>query len=212
VAAERELQAATAEIGVAEAGYLPRFMFGGNFIIQSPEFSGLGDISKNMTYGITPAISWRFMDIITGAQQARVSQAQVNASDRLLQYQLAAVRAVNEVESSIASFTAARRVRGSFADAAREIQQAFDLAFMQYNAGTIDISRLIQFLQAFVQARDGLAQSEGLLARNTVELYRSLGGGWEMEPMPAAVDDIRRFRTAPTANDFLAPDGGRSGE
>lgn len=212
VAAERELQAATAEIGVAQAGYLPRFMFGGNFVIQSPQFSGLGDVSGNMTYGVTPAVTWRFMDILTGAQQARVTQAQVNASDRLLRYQLAAVRAVNEVESSIASFTAARRVRGSFTDAAREIQQAFDLAFMQYSAGTIDISRLIQFLQAFVQARDGLAQSEGLLARNTVELYRSLGGGWEMEPMPPAVDGIRRFRAAPTANDFLAPDGGRTGE
>jgi NodT family efflux transporter outer membrane factor (OMF) lipoprotein len=211
MAAERDLQAATAEIGVAEAGYLPRFTFAGNFIIQTPEFSNLTDVSRNMTYGITPAVSWRFMDILTGAQQARVRQAEVNAADRLLRYQLAVVRAVNQVEASIAGFNAARRVQGSYADAAREIQQAFDLAFLQYRAGTIDISRLIQFLQAFVVARDGLAQSEGLLAKNTVELYRSLGGGWEMEPMPAAVDDVRRFRAAPTANDFLAPDGGRTG-
>jgi len=209
MAAERDLQAATAEIGVAQAGYLPRFTFAGNFIIQSPEFSGLSDLSKNMTYGITPAVSWRFMDIITGAQQARVTQAQVNASDRLLQYQLAVVRAVNQVEASITSFNAARRVQGSYTDAAREIQQAYDLAFMQYRAGTIDISRLIQFLQAFVEARDGLAQSEGLLAKSTVELYRSLGGGWDMDPMPPAVDDVRRFRAEPTANDFLAPDDGR---
>jgi NodT family efflux transporter outer membrane factor (OMF) lipoprotein len=209
MAAERDLQAATAEIGVAQAGYLPRFTFAGNFIIQSPEFSGLSDVSQNMTYGITPAVSWRFMDIITGAQQARVTQAQVNASDRLLQYQLAVVRAVNQVEASITSFNAARRVQGSYTDAAREIQQAYDLAFMQYRAGTIDISRLIQFLQAFVVARDGLAQSEGLLAKSTVELYRSLGGGWDMDPMPPAVDDVRRFRADPTANDFLAPDDGR---
>ena len=211
IAAERSLQAATAEIGVAEAGYLPRFTFAGNFIIQTPEFSNLTDVSQNMTYGITPAVSWRFMDILTGAQQARVTQAQVNASDRLLRYQLAVVRAVNQVEASIAGFNAARRVQGSYADAAREIQQAFDLAFLQYRAGTIDIARLIQFLQAFVVARDGLAQSEGLLAKNTVELYRSLGGGWDMDPVPAAVDGVRRFRAEPTANDFLAPDGGRTG-
>jgi hypothetical protein len=76
---------------------------------------------------------------------------------------------------------------------------------MQYNAGTIDISRLIEFLQASVLARNGLAQAEGLVAQDCVELYRSLGGGWENSPMPTAVDDVKRFNPTPTANDFLAP-------
>jgi multidrug efflux system outer membrane protein len=209
-AAERALQAATAEIGIAEAGYLPRFSFTGNFIIQTPDFDGLADWNNNMTYGITPAMTWRFMDIITGAAEARVIQAKARAADALLQYQLAVVTAVNQVESSIASFNAARVVRSSYTDSAREIQAAFDLAFLQYRAGTIDITRLIQYLQAYVVARDGLAQAEGLMAQNCVELYRSLGGGWEMSPMPPAVDDVRRFNPTPTANDFLAPNGGRT--
>lgn len=211
VSAERALQAATAEIGVAEAGYLPRFGFSGNLVIQAPEFSELGDVSKNMTYHVTPAVSWRFMDILTGATEARVVQARARAADALLRYQLAAVTAVNQVEASITALGASRRVRASYADAAHEIQQAFDLAFLQYRTGTIDITRLIQYLQAYAVARDGLAQSEGLAAQNLVELYRSLGGGWEMAPMPPQVDDIRRFNPTPTANDFLAHDPQPSG-
>jgi outer membrane protein TolC len=204
-AAERNFQAATAEIGVAEAGYLPRFTFTGNFIIQTPNFSDLGDVNKNMTYGFTPAVSWNFMNILTGAAEARVKQAKARSADALLQYQLAVVTAVNQVESSITAFTAARAVRSNFSDSAREIGASYDLAFMQYNAGTIDISRLIEFLQASVLARNGLAQAEGLVAQDCVELYRSLGGGWENSPMPSAVEDVKRFNPTPTANDFLAP-------
>jgi outer membrane protein TolC len=159
-AAERNFQAATAEIGVAEAGYLPRFTFTGNFIIQTPNFSDLGDVNTNMTYGFTPAVSWNFMNILTGAAEARVKQAKARSADALLQYQLAVVTAVNQVESSITSFTA---------------------------------------------ARNGLAQAEGLVAQDCVELYRSLGGGWENSPMPSAVEDVKRFNPTPTANDFLAP-------
>ena len=204
-AAERNFQAATAEIGVAEAGYLPRFTFTGNFIIQTPNFSDLGDVNKNMTYGFTPAVSWNFMNILTGAAEARVKQAKARSADALLQYQLAVVTAVNQVESSITAFTAARAVRSNFTDSAREIGASYDLAFMQYNAGTIDISRLIEFLQASVLARNGLAQAEGLVAQDCVELYRALGGGWENSPMPSAVEDVKRFNPTPTANDFLAP-------
>lgn len=211
VSAERELQAATAEIGVAEAGYLPRFGFSGNFVIQSPDFQGLGNVSQNMTYNVSPAVSWRFMDILTGVTEARVVQARARAADALLKYQLTAVTAVNQVEASITAFGAARRVRASYAESATDIQQAFDLAFLQYRTGTIDITRLIQYLQAYVVARDGLAQSEGLAAQSCVELYRSLGGGWEMAPTPPQVDDIRRFNPTPTANDFLAHDPKPSG-
>ena len=204
-AAERNFQAATAEIGVAEAGYLPRFTFTGNFIIQTPNFSDLGDVNKNMTYGFTPAVSWNFMNILTGAAEARVTQAKARAADAVLRYQLAVVKAINQVESSIATLEASRRQHGHFDESTKQISSAFELAFMQYNAGTIDISQLINFLQAFVTARNGLAQAQGLMAQSTVELYRSLGGGWENTPMPSAVEDVKRFNPTPTANDFLAP-------
>lgn len=209
-AAERELQAATAAIGIAEAAYLPRFTFTGNFIIQTPDFANLTDISSNMTYSIRPAVMWNFMGILTGETEARVKQAKARAGNAMLGYQLAVVTAVNQVESSIAGYVASRAAQGHFAESERQISSAYDLAFLQYNAGTIDISRLIEFLQAAVIARDGLAQASGLTAQNTVELYRSLGGGWECTPMPSAVEDVKRFNPTPTANDFLAPGGGRS--
>lgn len=204
-AAERAVQAANAGIGIAEVAYLPRFGFQGNFVIQAPTFDDLSNVSQNMTYGVTPAVSWNFMNILTGSADAQVKQARARARDAVLRYQLAVVTAINQVEESITSFTAARAVRNNYSDSAREIGSAYDLAFIQYNAGVIDISRLIEFLQATVVARNGLAQAEGLTAQNCVELYRSLGGGWDMTPMPAPVERVKEFNPNPTPNNFLAP-------
>lgn len=205
-AAERRLQAATAGIGVAQADYLPRFAFNGNFIIQTPDFANLTDISTNMTYGITPAITWNFMNILTGRSEAGVIQAKMRALDALLQYQQAVLTAVNQVERSVAAYGAALAARESYRVAAREIDDAYELAFMQYDRGTMNLSTLILYLQAAVVARDGLAQASGLTAQNYVELYRSLGGGWEASPMPEDWERVRKeFEAHPTANDFLAP-------
>ncbi len=205
-AAERRLQAATAGIGVAQAEYLPRFTFNGNFIIQTPDFANLTDVSSNMTYGITPAVTWNFMNILTGRAEAGVIQAKMRALDALLQYQQAVLTAVNQVERSVAAYGAALAARESYRVAAREIDDAYELAFMQYDRGTMNLSTLILYLQAAVVARDGLAQASGLTAQNYVELYRSLGGGWEASPMPEDWERVRKdFEAHPTANDFLAP-------
>ncbi len=205
-AAERRLQAATAGIGVAQADYLPRFTFNGNFIVQTPDFANLTDVSTNMTYGITPAVTWNFMNILTGRSEAGVIQAKMRALDALLQYQQAVLTAVNQVERSVAAYGAALAARESYRVAAREIDSAYELAFMQYDRGTMNLSTLILYLQAAVVARDGLAQASGLTAQNYVELYRSLGGGWEASPMPEDWERVRKeFEAHPTANDFLAP-------
>jgi NodT family efflux transporter outer membrane factor (OMF) lipoprotein len=205
-AAERQLQAATAGIGVAQAEYLPRFTFNGNFIIQTPDFANLTDISTNMTYGITPAITWNFMNILTGRAEAGVIQAKMRALDALLRYQQAVITAINQVERSVAAYGAALAARESYRTAAREIDSAYELAFLQYDRGTMNLSTLILYLQAAVVARDGLAQASGLTAQNYVELYRSLGGGWEASPMPEDWERVRQeFKAHPTANDFLNP-------
>ncbi len=206
-AAERRAQAANALIGVAQAAYLPKFLFTGYFNVQTPSFDQLGNVSQNQTYNANPVIVWNFMSILTGATQAAEKQAKAAALDALLQYQQVSVRAVNEVDAAIAVLASAGKVRSSYRNASESVGKAYDLAMRQYEAGTIDITRLVQYLETVIRARDGLAQAEGLVAQNYVELYRSLGGGWDATPAPKAIEELRMFNPAPTANDFLSHDG-----
>jgi NodT family efflux transporter outer membrane factor (OMF) lipoprotein len=203
-AAERRAQAANAEIGVAQAAYLPKFLFVGNFTVQTPDFANLGNVNQNQTYVANPAIAWNFMYILTGAAGAREKQAKAAALDALLQYQQASVRAVNEVDASITILDSSTKVRLNYRKANDAVGKAYDLAIRQYEAGTINITALVQYLESVVRARVGLAQSEGLVAQNYVELYRALGGGWDATPAPKAIEEMRMFNPAPTANDFLS--------
>jgi multidrug efflux system outer membrane protein len=206
-AAERRAQSANALIGVAQAAYLPRFLFTGYFNVQTPSFDNLGDVTRNQTYNANPAIVWNFMGILTGATQAAEKQAKARALDAMLRYQQVSVRAVNEVDAAIAVLASAGKVRANYRSANESVSKAYDLAMRQYEAGTIDLTRLVQYLETVIRARDGLAQAEGLVAQNYVELYRSLGGGWDATPAPKAIEELRMFNPAPTANDFLSHDG-----
>jgi outer membrane protein TolC len=70
------------------------------------------------------------------------------------------------------------------ADAAQESR---DLVEQLYRGGRADFNRVFVAEFFLVQQQDALAQAEGSVARSLVEIYRSLGGGWQirLEPLPA---------------------------
>ena len=56
----------------------------------------------------------------------------------------------------------------------------------QYLGGLADLTATLQAQSTALQAEDQLAQADGQLFADLVELYRSLGGGWNaQEPVDA---------------------------
>lgn len=205
-AAERGLAAATADIGVAEAGYLPELSLAGAIGVDASSFSGLGNVSGNLTYFAGPSIRWDFFRIVKGQTQAEVNAAKARMNIALLAYQNSVLTAMKQVDSALANYTSSRGVRDSYSDAFREVNGAYDLALRKFENGTIDLTQLIQFLEILIQSRDGLAQGEGLVAQNLIELYRSLGGGWETSPLPPAADPVAPHLQAETPEDPKSTD------
>lgn len=189
-AAEWNLAAALADIGVAEAGYLPELSLSGAVGVDSATFSGLGNVSGNLTYLFGPSLRWDFFRIIKGQTQAEVAAARARANTALVVYQRVILQAMQQADSALANYVTSRGVRDNYAVANREVMSAYELAMRKYEMGTIDITQLMQFLEVLIESRDGLVQGQGLVAQNLVELYRSLGGGWETVPLPPAADPI----------------------
>lgn len=82
-AAERNLAASTAQIGVAVADLFPRVVFNGNIGLQATSFAGLtGPASDNWNFG--PAITWAALDY--GHVRSRISAAGSQADAALAQY------------------------------------------------------------------------------------------------------------------------------
>jgi len=184
--AERTLVAAVSRIGVAEAGFLPELTLIGAWGIDSTTFSGLGDWS-NRTYTFGPRISWNFFNGGRVVSQVQETQAQSLVDE--LGYRQVVLKAVSEVTTALANYDGSRRAMNDYRAGLTDVTKAYELALSRYKAGTIDLTQLLQFAKVVLDAQNGLAQATGQTSQNLVELYRSLGGGWEGTAIPYGAGD-----------------------
>jgi len=61
-----------------------------------------------------------------------------------------------------------------------DAKRAVDIVLAQYAPGTTDLTRVTLLQQNLVPLEDTLAQSEGEIATGLIQVYRALGGGWEI--------------------------------
>jgi outer membrane protein TolC len=75
-----------------------------------------------------------------------------------------------------------------------------DISLAQYSAGAIDLTRVTLLQQNLVPLEDTLAQAQGEIATGLIQVYRALGGGWEIRVAGAAPGAL------PTPEAIPAPD------
>lgn len=78
-----------------------------------------------------------------------------------------------------------------------------DVSRTQYQNGLVSFNTVITNLQSHVQQQDLLSQTQGNVATNLVQVYKALGGGWEIRDnkdpvdfLPATMKDEMRNRTS----------------
>ena len=184
--AERALAAATADIGVAEAGYYPELKLNGTFGIAATTFSGLGEIG-NQTYSFGPSLSWNFFN--GGLVTSHVQMKQAIALGLAIAWRQTVLQAASEVQTAIDNYAGAREQLTDYTTTLDDMTVVYGLAISRYQAGTINITQLLQLATALLDAENSYTQARGLTAQNLVELYRSLGGGWESHQVPSAGQD-----------------------
>jgi len=77
------------------------------------------------------------------------------------------------------------QVRG---DAAAASQRSVSVATIQYQEGSITFNTLINTLAANTQQQDLLSATQGNVATSLVQVYKALGGGWEIRNGQDPVD------------------------
>ncbi|MEI6272183.1 MAG: TolC family protein [Phycisphaerae bacterium] len=186
LSAEMDLEAATAEIGVAKANYYPNLSLVGNFSFAASDFSGLGNWA-NKVYSFGPTIDWNVFN--AGMVTSQVHQKQAIAFRLALRWKETVLKAASEVQTSIGNYAGAMRQMQAYETGLNDIQLGFDSVTARYKAGTIQLNDLLDFEQEVLRVQVGFVQARGLAAQNMVELYRTLGGGWETAEIPDAGRD-----------------------
>lgn len=174
-AAAMNYEASVAQIGAAEAMNYPALTLTGDFMISSTDLAGLGNIS-NRAYQFGPSLS---LPIFTGWRiSAEIIGAKARAELSFNTWRGTLIRAVSEVDTSIAALAFARDSDARYRKAVTSATETVQLAEMQYQAGTTTLENLLDVQNNLLNAQDSQAQAQGLAAQTIVELYKSLGGGW----------------------------------
>jgi NodT family efflux transporter outer membrane factor (OMF) lipoprotein len=184
-AAERQLAAQTARIGVAEADLYPRFALNGNFALLSNES---GDVfeSGSRAYGFGPSFRWNLFNM--GRVRSQIDIEESKAREALLAYENAVLEAVEEVETSMSGIANERDRLVSLKLGAESAKETVFLVKDNYAKGLVDFQNVLDAERTATRVEDSYAVSQGLIAKAYVVLYSALGGGFledQVELTPA---------------------------
>lgn len=165
--AEHRIVAATARMQVARSELYPRVQLGGS----------AGLIAGGSDAILTPLITWVFPN--QSASRARIEAARGGAQAALAGWDRVMLRALAEVESSLAEFQAEHERQQSLASAAAESDLAASRARVRVRLGADSPLLVLDSDRARIDAAGQLLASRARLAQIQVSLFRALGGGWE---------------------------------
>jgi NodT family efflux transporter outer membrane factor (OMF) lipoprotein len=180
--AELRAAAQCARIGVAKADLLPAFSLTGSFGFLSTNVGrfGLSDIAdaRSRTAFFGPSFQWNILDYGRITNAVRVQDARFQ--ELLLAYQNTVLQAQQQVEDSLAGFLRSQERAERLAESVSAAKHSFDLAMIQYRAGSTDFTTVLAAQRDLLAVQDSLAGALGEICGNLVGVYRSIGGGWEV--------------------------------
>ena len=175
-AAERQLAAATANVGVATADLFPRVSVSGFLGFIAGRGSQIGS-SAAQAWGVAPSISWAAFDL--ASVRARLRGAEADADGALASYEQQVLLALEESENAFSDYARAQERQLSLLRQSTASRAAAQQAAIRYREGTVDFLVLLDAERERLAAEDAQAQAEIEVYRGIVALYKALGGGWQ---------------------------------
>jgi multidrug efflux system outer membrane protein len=181
-AAERQLAAATARIGVATASLYPQVSLGGSAGFTGPAATIGSDKAFHVSLG--PLVSWTFPN--RAIARAQIAQAGAAADSALAGFDGTVIEALRQTETALSTYArtqdevaALSQARDSAAKAGRQAGKLFRYG----RAGFLD---LLTAQSALASAESGLAAAQTALVDDQVSLFLALGGGWRVDEIRAS--------------------------
>ncbi|WFB37809.1 efflux transporter outer membrane subunit [Kiritimatiellota bacterium B12222] len=178
--AERELAAATADVGVATADLFPRFVLLGSVGRTSNSIDGLRD-SPNNRFGFSQFLQWPLFQ--GGEIRAQIQAEKEEVNEALALYEQTILDALADVEISLIHYLRELDKKGILQDVRQSRQRSVELAQARFNLGEENFLSVLDAERELTQAENELVDSEIQSMLRLITLYTALGGGWEaLEP------------------------------
>ncbi|MBS0579486.1 MAG: efflux transporter outer membrane subunit [Proteobacteria bacterium] len=174
--AERQLAAATADVGVATSELFPRLSLVGTYGQQAQNASDLFSAGSNR-FSVGPSLHWPVFAGGTIRANIRASNARADAAAAT--YEGAVLRALGDSETAINRFAAAQRTQQDREVARLQSEEALGMARQRYRAGEDDLIVLLDAQSAYTVADQQSIAARAATLEALASMYKALGGGWQ---------------------------------
>jgi NodT family efflux transporter outer membrane factor (OMF) lipoprotein len=174
-AAERQMAAANAQIGVAEAAYFPTLTLSASGGFRSNSIPDWLTVPHRF-WSVGPALAQTLFD--GGARRAVTKQTQAAYDANVATYRQTVLTAFQQVEDNLAALRILEQEAVTQAEAVALARQSTDLTLNQYKAGTVNYLSVVVVQAAQFNNEAAAVNLLGQRLVAAVALVQALGGGW----------------------------------
>ncbi len=189
--AERQVMAANADIGVAEAAWYPDLTLSASGGYRNSSFSDLFSV-PNRFWSLGPQLALTLLDF--GSRRAELERAEASYDQTVATYRQTVLDSFREVEDYLVQLRVLEEEAVVQREALEAAQESLRLIENQYRAGTVDfLSVATVQTTALNNERTNLTLLGDRLTASVL-LIAALGGGWDSQqldqpPMAATSPD-----------------------
>jgi NodT family efflux transporter outer membrane factor (OMF) lipoprotein len=195
--AERTAAAQAQQIGIAQSDLYPHIAITGTLGYTAFNLSQLFT-NPALNGSVGPTFTWNILNYGRIVNNVRLQDAMFQQT--LLDYRTTVLTANQEAEDGLVNFLKSQEQSKYLNESVVAAAKAYQIVVSQYRVGTVDFNRVDTIEQNLVQQQNLQAQARGQIAIGLVQVYRALGGGWEIrlgenavsrlpQPTPAAVEN-----------------------
>ncbi len=175
--AERDLAAASADIGVAEAARYPRITLLGSLGFSAARFAGV--TSEGRTWSFGPSLDLPLFD--AGRRAANADAARAKYTEALASYKARVRGAVREVEQGLVQLASAKEREANAQTAVTGYEAFVKASDARYRAGAGSLLELEDARRVLLNAQVALLNVQRERISAWITLYKAAGGGWSAE-------------------------------
>lgn len=175
-AAERQMAALNAEIGVARAALFPSLTLGVTGGTQTSYFSKIFNAASRV-WGMGPAaVEWPLLR--GGAVRANIAASQARYDQAAASYKNTVLTAMREVEDALAGIAVMKRQAAAQETTVAAARRALELSQKRYDSGLVAYYEVLDSQRTLLRAEQEATRIQGERFLATVLLIKALGGGW----------------------------------
>jgi multidrug efflux system outer membrane protein len=175
-AAEQQLIAANARVGVAKAAFFPSINLTGLGGIGATDLLGIATRS-GPAYSMAGLVDLPIFD--AGRRSGNYETAKAQREELLLNYHRVIQGAFRDVSDALVGYHKSREYTGSVKLLAETLREQSRLATERYAGGVSSYLEVLDTERQRLSAEQQLAQAQRDVLTAVVRLYKSLGGGWQ---------------------------------